>query len=150
MVISRIYQFLKGMPKQPSKQTKVLFIFYKCKILGFANFLKNGQFNAMNLCEFNQLPLQQKAQFTWDNGNFLTNRVDEFGRRINLYHSENFFVEVYYSPKMNAIISGPLRIKLELGEPQMKEFWHKQLVPGKNLDITPFHGGERQQKIHAR
>lgn len=105
----------------------------------------------MELYEFNQLSIKHKANFTWNNCTFLTNRSDEFGKKINLYDSEKFFVEVYYSPSMNAIISGPLRIKLELGEPQMKEFWHKQLVPSrKNLDITPFHGGERQQKIHAR
>ncbi len=57
----------------------------------------------MDLYQFNQLPFKHKAQFTWDNGNFLTNRVDDYGRKINLYHMGKFFVEVYYSPKMNKI-----------------------------------------------
>jgi len=39
-----------------------------------------------------------------DNGNFLTNRVDDYGRKINLYHVGKFFVEVYYNSKANAIV----------------------------------------------
>jgi len=57
----------------------------------------------MDLYEFNQLPFKHKAQFTWDNGTFLANREDQHGRKVNLYSAGKFFVEVYYSPKANAI-----------------------------------------------
>ena len=58
----------------------------------------------MDLYEYNLLPFKHKAQFVWNNGNFLTNRADDYGRKINLYHAEKFFVEVYYNPKANAIV----------------------------------------------
>ena len=58
----------------------------------------------MDLYDFNQLPFKHKAQFTWDHGIFLTNRVDDHGRKINLYHVGKFFVEVYYNSKENTIV----------------------------------------------
>jgi len=58
----------------------------------------------MDLYEFNQLPIKHKANFTWNNCSFLTSRSDDYGRKINLYHSGKFFVEVYYNPKENAIV----------------------------------------------
>jgi len=48
----------------------------------------------MDLYEYSLLPFNHKAQFVWDNGNFLTNRVDDYGRKINLYHMGKFFVEL--------------------------------------------------------
>lgn len=48
--------------------------------------------------EFNLLPLKEKAQFTWEHGTYLANRQeDDF--RINLYHLDKFFVEVWYDPE---------------------------------------------------
>jgi len=29
---------------------------------------------------------------------------DDYGRKINLYHTGKFYVEVYYNPKANAIV----------------------------------------------
>ena len=58
----------------------------------------------MDLYEFNQLPQRHKANFVWNNAVFLTNRTDENGRKVNLYHTDKFFVEVYYNPKANAIV----------------------------------------------
>ena len=48
----------------------------------------------MDLYEYNLLPFNHKAQFTWDNGTFLTNRVDQHGRKVNLYSAGKFYVEV--------------------------------------------------------
>jgi len=59
---------------------------------------------SIDIYEYNLLPFNHKAQFTWDNGNFLTNREDQYGRRINLYHVGKFFVEVYYNSKENTIV----------------------------------------------
>ena len=50
----------------------------------------------MDLFEFNTLPMQYQAQFTWDNGVFLLSRKTAT-HVINLYHTRNFFVEVHYS-----------------------------------------------------
>lgn len=40
--------------------------------------------------------MQYQAQFTWDNGTFLSSRKSE-DHVINLYATRNFFVEVYFS-----------------------------------------------------
>ena len=50
----------------------------------------------MDLFEFNTLPMQYQAQFTWDNGVFLSSRKTE-AHVINLYYTRKFFVEVHYS-----------------------------------------------------
>ena len=50
----------------------------------------------MNLIDFNTLPLQYQAQFTWDNGVFLATRRSE-EHVINLYHTGKFYVEVHFS-----------------------------------------------------
>lgn len=56
----------------------------------------------MNLMEFNTLPIQYQAQFTWDNGVFLASRQTE-KHIINLYHTKNFFVEVYFSIRSEGV-----------------------------------------------
>lgn len=56
----------------------------------------------MELLEFNTLPLQYQAQFTWDNGVFLASRQNE-KHIINLYHTQKFFVEVYFSIKSEGV-----------------------------------------------
>ncbi len=50
----------------------------------------------MDLVEFNTLPMQYQAQFTWDNGIFLATRKTK-AHVINLYHTKKFFVEVHFS-----------------------------------------------------
>ena len=50
----------------------------------------------MDLFEFNTLPMQYQAQFTWDNGEFLSSRRTE-AHVINLYYTKNFFIEVHFS-----------------------------------------------------
>jgi len=56
----------------------------------------------VDLIEFNTLPLQYQAQFTWDHGVFLATR--QTGKHvINLYHTKKFFVEVYFSIKSEGV-----------------------------------------------
>ena len=50
----------------------------------------------MDLFDFNTLPMQYQAQFTWDNGVFLASRKSD-EHVINLYHTEKFYVEVHFS-----------------------------------------------------
>ena len=56
----------------------------------------------MDLYEFNTLPMQYQAQFTWDNGNFIASRKSET-HVINLYHTKKFFVEVYFSLRSEGV-----------------------------------------------
>ena len=56
----------------------------------------------MDLFDFNTLPLQYQAQFTWDNGAFLATRQTA-KHIINLYHTKKFFVEVYFSIKNEGV-----------------------------------------------
>jgi hypothetical protein len=56
----------------------------------------------MDLIEFNTLPIQYQAQFTWDNGVFLASRQTE-KHIVNLYHTRKFFVEVYFSIKSEGV-----------------------------------------------
>ena len=50
----------------------------------------------MDLLDFNTLPLQYQAQFTWDNGVFLASRRSR-EHVINLYYTRKFYVEVHFS-----------------------------------------------------
>lgn len=50
----------------------------------------------MDLFEFNTLPMQYQAQFTWDYGVFLLSRKTD-AHVVNLYSTKFFFVEVHYS-----------------------------------------------------
>lgn len=56
----------------------------------------------MELFDFNTLPLQYQAQFTWDHGVFLATRKTS-RHIINLYHTRKFFVEVYFSIKNEGV-----------------------------------------------
>ncbi len=56
----------------------------------------------MDLVEFNTLPMQYQAQFTWDNGIFLATRKTD-AHVINLYYTKKFFVEVHFSLRNEGI-----------------------------------------------
>ena len=56
----------------------------------------------MDLIDFNMLPMQYQAQFTWDYGVFLATRKSE-AHIINLYHTKKFYVEVHYSMRNEGI-----------------------------------------------
>ena len=56
----------------------------------------------MELFDFNTLPLQYQAQFTWDSGVFLASRKTD-AHVINLYSTKKFFVEVHYSLKSEGV-----------------------------------------------
>jgi len=56
----------------------------------------------MDLYEFNTLPMQYQAQFTWDYGSFLLSRKSDT-HVINLYHTKKFFVEVYFSLRSEGV-----------------------------------------------
>jgi hypothetical protein len=61
----------------------------------------------MDNYEFNLLPTNQHAAYTWQHGTYLTARQYN-GHSINLYHLDKFFVEVWYCPeevKINKIRS---------------------------------------------
>ncbi len=46
--------------------------------------------------------MQYQAQFTWDNGVFLSSRKTE-AHVINLYYTRKFFVEVHYSSRNEGV-----------------------------------------------
>ena len=52
----------------------------------------------LGIYEFNQLTINEKANYLWENGTFLAAKD-----RINLYSLHNFFVEVYYHTELNKI-----------------------------------------------
>jgi len=57
---------------------------------------------SMDLFEFNKLPMQYQAQFTWDSGVFLASRKTD-AHVINLYYTKKFFVEVHYSLRSEGV-----------------------------------------------
>ena len=56
----------------------------------------------MNLYEFNMLPIQYQAQFTWDTGVFLASRKTD-QQIVNLYYMNKFFTEVHFSIKSEGV-----------------------------------------------
>ena len=56
----------------------------------------------MDNYEFNLLPTNDQAGYTWENGTFLTAKKEDFFS-INLCHVDKFFVEIWYNPKENCI-----------------------------------------------
>ncbi len=49
------------------------------------------------------MPLTEQADYLWNNGTFLANRVND-GMKIQLHALSNFYVEVFYLSKENKII----------------------------------------------
>ncbi len=56
----------------------------------------------MDLFDFNTLPMQYQAQYTWDHGIFLSSRKTE-AHVINLYYTKKFFVEVHFSLRSEGV-----------------------------------------------
>jgi len=56
----------------------------------------------MDNYEFNLLPTNDQAAYTWENGTYLTARHWR-ELTINLYHVDKFFVEVWYNHKLNQV-----------------------------------------------
>ena len=52
---------------------------------------------------FNIMPVNERADYLWDNGTFLATRIED-GMKINLHALSNFYVEVVYKSKVNKII----------------------------------------------
>ncbi len=46
---------------------------------------------------FNDLTKFQKCVFLWQEGTFISNRFHQNGYSINLYHTCNFYAEVWYN-----------------------------------------------------
>ena len=46
---------------------------------------------------FNKLSKFQQCVLLWQEGTFISNRFDRNGYRINLYHTGNFYAEVWYN-----------------------------------------------------
>jgi hypothetical protein len=56
----------------------------------------------MTLYEFNSLLINQRSEYTWNNGTFIgTRSVDRF--KINLYYTKEFFAEIWYDTIDNKI-----------------------------------------------
>ena len=56
----------------------------------------------MDLFDFNTLPMQYQAQFTWDYDVFLASHKTD-AHIINLYHTKKFYVEVHYSMRNEGV-----------------------------------------------
>ena len=54
--------------------------------------------------EFLKLDLNERAQFTWDNGEFISDR-EYYNQKIALYSVRDFFVEVAVLIGSNDIVS---------------------------------------------
>ena len=52
----------------------------------------------MDIYQFNILPTNQQAAYTWENGIYLASRNENYFA-INLYSVDIFFVEVWYHPE---------------------------------------------------
>lgn len=52
---------------------------------------------------FSQLPLNQKAQMSWQQGTFLTCQIQE-SHSLSLYALGDFYVELVYDPNKNEIV----------------------------------------------
>ena len=57
----------------------------------------------LGIYEYNIMPLNEQADYLWDNGTFLANRV-KGTMKIQLHSLSNFYVEVFYKSKENKII----------------------------------------------
>lgn len=56
----------------------------------------------MTLYEFNSLLLNKRSEYIWNNGTFIgTRSIDHF--KINLYHTKEFFAEIWYDTIDNKI-----------------------------------------------
>ncbi len=56
----------------------------------------------MGIYEFNQLPLDGREKLVWEDGTFLTNRLEQnFG--LTLYSLFDFYVEVHLNNEINEI-----------------------------------------------
>jgi len=51
---------------------------------------------------FNLQTLEEKASYTWKNGNYLAKRVMGVFS-INLYYVDDFFIEIYFNRKENSV-----------------------------------------------
>ena len=51
----------------------------------------------MDIYDFNQRDMEERAQLVWENGIPLAVRT-EYNQTIALYHMGNFFAEVWYKP----------------------------------------------------
>jgi hypothetical protein len=56
----------------------------------------------MNHYQFNSIPSDQRAEYVWKQGTFLTFRY-YLGCTVALYYIPGFFAEVWYSPEDNQI-----------------------------------------------
>lgn len=56
-----------------------------------------------SIYQFQQFPLNEQAQYVWDNGQFVESRTEnDFSS--NLYWMGNFYVEIVYNNSMNSIV----------------------------------------------
>jgi hypothetical protein len=56
----------------------------------------------VDIFEFNLMPTNDQAAYTWEFGTYLASRSWK-NHSINLYHVDKFFVEVWYDPGMNHV-----------------------------------------------
>ena len=58
--------------------------------------------NTITHKEFSALPLKEKVQLLFQNGNFIV-AIRYYGYKVNLYLLNNFYVEVFYDHKRDMI-----------------------------------------------
>ena len=57
----------------------------------------------LSIIELRFLSLNERAQYVWDNGRFITSKVGGI-YRINLYWLRSYYVEVVYNSLSNQIV----------------------------------------------
>lgn len=79
------------------------------------------------LYEYNQLTLDEKAQYLWDNGEFILNRKTEEGA-FNLYTLSDFFVEVFLDKKSGQVTKFQSFKSLRMLEPYLNSISIEKLL----------------------
>lgn len=81
----------------------------------------------MDFYQFNFLPMEQRAELVWTRGQYLDFR-EEKGCCVVLYYLNEYFAEVWFSPKDNEIALAHGFKNLELLEPYLKTFHIRDLM----------------------
>jgi hypothetical protein len=73
----------------------------------------------MKLKEYHALQSENQLVYIWDNGQFLMARFETIGVRVGLYDCGEFFAEIFYDTKTNAIVSHRAFNSAKLLEPYL-------------------------------
>jgi hypothetical protein len=59
----------------------------------------------MTFLEFNNTPINERAEYLWENGKFIEAITNSYHQSVTLYSLHNYYVELYISSETNKIES---------------------------------------------